>query len=120
MAGHQLYDMTHSLLQSIAAGAMSGIPDDAAHEPNTFALFTGHDLGTVFHDALWWPSELWQPDVHDVLWRPSELWKCDIQHPDALHGSEQHDIFVARASVGPRRRRSCDSYSRFLDQPDSH
>ena len=57
MAGHQLYDMMHSLLQSIAAGTVS--PDDAAHEPRTFTQPTNHALCTVFHDAPWWPPELW-------------------------------------------------------------
>ena len=60
-------------------------PDDAAHEPRTFNQPTDHALCTVFH----------------------------VRRPDALHGSEQHAIFIARASAGTRSRCSCY-------QPTSH
>ena len=60
MAGRQLYDMMHSLLQSIAAGTVSGSPGNGG--PNT-----DHALCTVFRDALRWPPELRQPDVLDAL-----------------------------------------------------
>ena len=79
MAGHQLYDMMHSLLQSIAAGTVSGSPSSGG--PNLQLspqmmqpmnlVPSPNPQTTPFAPFSMMPYELWQPDVLDALRWPS-------------------------------------------------
>ena len=132
MAGHQLYDMMHSLLQSIAAGAVSGSPGSGGPnlqlspqmmQPMSLAPPTNPQTMPFAPFSMIPYGGLANFGKSMSLMPYGGLPNFGNATSGALmpHGSEQHAVFIARASAGTRSRCSCyDSCRRSPDQPTFH